>query len=159
MTSIYTVWKLVLKMIVFLGKQWKFTFTSAFFEIFNSCSFRKCIILVHFLSKQVNIELLFRIKSRMIISDGHALLVIKKIFANIAGILYRLKRILRAFSLYYTWRNDLRLYNSMILAIIIIMFIYSGIVIWDPWILICHSPVSFMPSTSRRVQITLSCGK
>ena len=34
---------------------------------------------------------------------------------------------------------------TYILAIIIIMFIYSGIVvIWDPWILICHPPVSFV---------------
>ena len=43
-----------------------------------------------------------------------------------------------SFSLYYTWLNDLRLYNCMILAIIIIMMIsiYSGIVvIWDHWIL------------------------
>ena len=34
---------------------------------------------------------------------------------------------------------------TYILAIMIIMFIYSGIVvIWDPWILICHPPVSFV---------------
>ena len=62
------------------------------------------------------------------------------------------------FSLYYTWRNNLRLYNRMILAIII-MFVYSGIVvIGEPWILICHPPVSFVPSALRRAQMTLSGG-
>ena len=66
-----------------------------------------------------------------------------------------------SFSLYLTWRNDLRLYNRMILAIIIItMFIYSGIVvIWDTWILLCYPPVSFVPSALRRAQMTLSGGK
>ena len=44
-----------------------------------------------------------------------------------------------SFSLYYTWQNDLRLYNRMILTVITIMFIYLGIVvIWNPWILIWH---------------------
>ena len=61
---------------------------------------------------------------------------------------------------YYTRRNDLRLYNRMIFAIIIIMFIYSGIVVtWHPSILICHPPVSFVPSVLRRTQMTLSGGK
>ena len=54
------------------------------------------------------------------------------------------------------WLKDLRLYNCMILAIIIIiiiiiiiMFIYSDIIVtWYPWILICHPPVSFVPSTT-----------
>ena len=32
------------------------------------------------------------------------------------------------FSLYYTWRNDLRLYNRTILTITIIMFIYTSTV-------------------------------
>ena len=65
-----------------------------------------------------------------------------------------------SFSLYYTWRNDLRLHNRMIWAIIIAMFIYSGIVvIWDSWILICHPAVSFVPSGSRRAQMTLPGGK
>ena len=64
-------------------------------------------------------------------------------------------------SLYHTWRNDLRLYNRMILAttiiITIIMFIYSGIVvIWESWILIYHPPVPFVRSASRRAQMTLS---
>ena len=40
-----------------------------------------------------------------------------------------------SFSLYLTWHNDLCLHNQMILVIILIMFIYSGIIIWDPWIL------------------------
>ena len=66
---------------------------------------------------------------------------------------------------YYTWRNDLRLYNRMtlstiIIMIITIMFIYSGInFILDPRILICRAPVSFVPSVLRRTQMTLSVGK
>ena len=65
-----------------------------------------------------------------------------------------------SFSLYYTWLNDLRLYNCMILAMIIIMFIYSGIVvIWDPWILIWHPPLSFVPFALHRAQMTLLDGK
>ena len=66
-----------------------------------------------------------------------------------------------SFSLYYTWCYDLRLYNSMILAIIIIiMFIYSGVVvIWEPWIFICHPPVSLVPTASRWAQVRLSRGK
>ena len=52
-------------------------------------------------------------------------------------------------SQYYTWRNDLSLYYHIILAIMIIMFIYSGTVfIWDPWILNCHPPMSFVPFAS-----------
>ena len=68
------------------------------------------------------------------------------------------------FSLSYKWRNDLRLYmeiylhglyNRMILAIIIIMSIYSSIVvIWDPWILICHPPMSFRQIKIRGPQMT-----
>ena len=47
-----------------------------------------------------------------------------------------------SFSLYYTWRNDLRLYNSMIFVIMI---------------LIITTPLDFdLPhSTSRRAQVTL----
>ena len=55
------------------------------------------------------------------------------------------------FSLYYTWCNKLCLYNQITWAVII-MFIYLGIfVIWNPWILICYLPVSFV--------LTLSGGK
>ena len=62
-----------------------------------------------------------------------------------------------SFSLSYTWRNDLRLYNRMILAM---MFIYSDIiVIWDLWILICHPPVSFVTSAPHRAQVMLLGGK
>ena len=40
--------------------------------------------------------------------------------------------IVSSLSLYYTWHNDLHLFNHMILTIIIINFIYLGIVtIWD----------------------------
>ena len=35
----------------------------------------------------------------------------------------------------------------------------STVVIWDPWILICHPSVSFVPSALRRAQMTLSGGK
>ena len=42
------------------------------------------------------------------------------------------------------WRNDLGLYNRMILALII-MFIYSGIVvIWDNCILVCYLQCHFV---------------
>ena len=65
-----------------------------------------------------------------------------------------------SFSLHYTWRSDLRLYNHMILAILKIMFIYSGIVvIWNTWILICQPPVSFVSSTLCRAQMTLPGSK
>ena len=48
-----------------------------------------------------------------------------------------------SFSLYYTWCDGLRSHNCIILAIIIMMFIYSEIVvIWDPWFLIYHTLVS-----------------
>ena len=51
-----------------------------------------------------------------------------------------------SFSLYYTWRNHLYLDNCMILEIIMIMFIYSEIVvIWDPWVLYCHTPQMTLP--------------
>ena len=64
----------------------------------------------------------------------------------------KMKTLVSSFSFYHTWRNDLRLYNLMILAIKIIKFIYLGIVvIWDPWILICHPPVSFVPLPSLRL--------
>ena len=40
------------------------------------------------------------------------------------------------------------------------LFIYSGnVIIWDPWILIYHSPVSFVPSPLRRAQMAQSGGK
>ena len=55
-----------------------------------------------------------------------------------------------SFSLYYTWCNGLCFYNRMILAMIKIMFIHLGIAfIWEPGILICGSPVSFVTSASR----------
>ena len=60
---------------------------------------------------------------------------------------------LSSFSFYYTWHNDLRLYNRIVLAIIIIIiiiirFIHSGIVvIWDPLMLIFHLSVSLVSST------------
>ena len=39
------------------------------------------------------------------------------------------------------------------------MFIYSGIVvIWDPWILICLPPVSFVPCVVRGATMILSGG-
>ena len=48
------------------------------------------------------------------------------------------------FSFSLKWRNDLGLYNRMILAIII-MFIYSGIiVIWDNCILVCYLQCHFV---------------
>ena len=47
----------------------------------------------------------------------------------------------------------------MTLAIVIIMFIYSGIVvIRDPWILICLPPVSFVLSIARGETVILSVG-
>ena len=42
----------------------------------------------------------------------------------------------------------------------IYLSIYSGnVIIWDPWILIYHPPVSFVPCPLRRAQIAQSGGK
>ena len=61
-----------------------------------------------------------------------------------------MKTLLSSFFLYGTWHNYPRFYNCMILGIITIMFIYLVIVaIWDPWILIFHSPVSFVRQICR----------
>ena len=56
----------------------------------------------------------------------------------------------------HLWLNTFKI--VLISAIIVIMFIYSGVVvIWHPCILICCPPVSFMPSASHwACQITLS---